>query len=181
MKNFLFASAASVVVAAFMSDAALEVVTVVGENGDPLRINKADYLADQAEGGEGKWTLHDDEALQANGAGAVIGLPGNVTMPAAPAAPDFSTGGTTTPETVDPNKNAVAPAIPSAGQKLVQKNGTGSKAKFIIVVAVGDGTFTPLTNAALNDPAKPNNSPTIDEGGYATEKDAWNAIMALPT
>jgi hypothetical protein len=180
MKQFLFASVASVIAVAFMSDAALEVVTVVGEGGEPLRINKSDYDADQAEGGAKQWTLHDDEPLQANGAGAAIGLPGNISMPAAPAAPDFSSGGGT-PETIDPNKNAVAPALPSPGQKLVQKNGSGKTAKFVIVVAQGDGTFLPLTNEALNDPAKPNTSPTIEEGGYASDKDAWNAIMSLPT
>ena len=161
-------------------NAPLETVTVVGEDGEPLRINKSDYDADQGEGGAKAYKLHKQTADQAVGALAAIGLPDGISQPAAPAAPDFSSGGTTTIETIDANKNAVAPTVPSPGQKLVEKRGTGKNAKYFVVVANADGTFTPLTNAMLNDPAKPNNSPVIDEGGYASDKEAWDAIMAIP-
>lgn len=152
MKHFLFASVASVIVSAFSSDAPLETVTVVGEDGNPLRINKSDYVADQADGGAKLWTLHDDPAPQADGGGVAFALPPGITQPAAPAAPDFS--------------DAVAPPAPSIGQKLVQKDGR----KFFVVVAAEGGAFPKLTD-----------TPGIDEKGYATDKEAWDAIMALPS
>jgi homoserine dehydrogenase len=176
MKNFLLASVASVIVSAFMSDAALEVVTVVGEDGKALRINKTDYDADQADDGEHKYSLHDDETQQANSAGAVIQLPPGVSQPAAPAAPNFAGAPETNTNIIDANKNAVAPAAPSIGQKLVNKEGK----KFFIVVAAEGGEFPKLTNAMLSE-GKPNNTVTIEEDGYKTDKDAWDAIMSLPT
>lgn len=163
MKNFLFASVASVTVSAFMS-APLETVTVVGQDGNPLRINKSDYDADQAEGGAKRYELHDDSAPQAIGAGAVFNLPPGVSQPAAPAAP------TTVQGDIDANKGAVAPTAPSLGQKLVQMTGTGKNAKYFVVTAAEGGAFPKLTGVA-----------GIDENGYKTDKEAWDAIMSLPS
>lgn len=165
MKYLLLMSVAPI---AFNS-APLETVTVVGQDGEPLRINKTDYEADQAPGGAKKFELHTDEAPQANGAGVALPVPDNITQPAAPAAPDFTSNDQQT-DAIDPHKNAAVPPAPSIGQKLVQKEGEGKKAKFFVVTADADGTFPKLTGVA-----------GIDEAGYATDREAWNAIMALPS
>jgi hypothetical protein len=160
------ASVASVIARAFMSDVC-EVVTIKGKNGDPIRVNKTDYDRDQASD-KPTMKLHTDDAEQ-SAAGTIMtnGYPDGVPHPvAAPAAPNFSAPDSADEPVVDPTKSAVAPTNPSSQQLMVAKEGT-TKANTKFFVVRGDGTKL-----------------TGDEGvngdGYGTEKDAWDAIMALP-
>jgi hypothetical protein len=158
MKRFLLASVAALVGRAFMSDT-VEVVTIKGKGGHPVRVNKADFDKDQA---SDKPTMHEhkDEAEQSTGALTDTTFDTGLPPVAAPAAPDFSGGGEVTPPVVDPRKDAVAPTVPSPNQRLVSKEGR----KFFVV----DGTGTKLEIDG------------VDKDGYKTEGDAWNAIMQLP-
>lgn len=166
MKKLLLASVAMVAPVAFMSETC-ETVLIKGKDGKPVRVNKSDYDADQAEGGAKEMTLFKggDDADQ-----AVTGEPVKtfdqlgMQPVAAPSAPDFSGGGETSSLPVDPRKEAAAPVAPSPNQRLVSKEGTGKNTKYFVV----DGTGAKIEMDGVN------------KDGYATEKEAWDAIMALP-
>lgn len=163
MRKIIFATAAATAALAYSADL-VETVTVKGSDGAPLRINKADYDADQAEDGAKAYTLHKTDAEQSVPGGGVqtfeqLGIP----PVAAPSAPDFSGGGAPAIP-IDPAKNAAAPVAPSPGQKLVTKEGTGTKERWFVV----DATGTKLTGDG------------IEEKGYTDEKAAWDAALALP-
>jgi len=164
MRSILLASCGmAVAVRAFMSDI-VEVVTITGPNG-PLRVNKADYDADQAD--EKKMKLHKDEAEQSVGANVsnTQPLPDGVLPVAAPSAPDF-TAHEDAPAIIDPVRNAVAPVQPSPGQLLVAKEGTGAKTRYFIV----DGAGNKVTD-----------NPKVEVKGYASDTDAWKAaVEAVP-
>jgi hypothetical protein len=160
MKTILFASAATVAALAFMSDT-VETVNVKGADGQPLRINKSDYDADQADDGAKAYTLHKSEAEQSVGSVPLQPLAPGIDPVAAPSAPDFSGGEGVTPLPIDPLKNAAAPTVPSPNQRLVAKEGT----KFFVV----DGSGEKITDLA-----------SIETKGYKTEAEAWKAIMDLP-
>lgn len=147
---------------AYMSDHC-ETVIVKGADGQPLRVNKADYDADQAEGGAKSMTLiKDQDQTQFSGAAVQTFDQLGIAPVAAPSAPDFS-GGATAPAVVDPRKDAAAPVAPSPNQRLVAKEGNGAKAKYFII----DGTGTKLEG------------PGIEAAGYSDEGTAWAAVMAL--
>lgn len=165
MKVLLLASVAMVAPVAFMSETC-ETVLIKGKGGDAVRVNKSDYDADQASD-KPTMTLHKDDD------GPSLGAPGEpvktfdqlgMAPVAAPSAPDFTGGGEVAPTPMDPNKDAAAPVAPSPNQRLVSKEGTGRNTKYFVV----DGTGTKLTMDGVN------------TDGYATEKEAWDAIMALP-
>lgn len=166
MRAILLATVASVIGRAFMSDACETVLVTRKGNKGKVRVNKADYDADQADDGAKVMTLAKDEAEQSapNGVQALTGFPEGVTPTAAPSAPDFTGGGEVSPPVIDPSKDAVAPTAPSPNQRLVAKEGNGKSAKFFVV----DGTGTKLEMDG------------IDPAGYATDAEAWKAIMALP-
>lgn len=163
MKMFMLL--ASVAPVAFMSETC-ETVLIKGKGGKPVRVNKSDYDADQAD--KKTMTLHtDDDGPDRGASGESAKTFEDLNMPpvAAPSAPNFNqTEETGTPPPIDPTKNAAAPVAPSQNQRLVSKEGTGAKARFYVV----DGTGTKLTDDG------------IDQDGYKTEKEAWDAIMALP-
>jgi hypothetical protein len=153
MKSLLLASVASVFATAFMSDVCETVMVKGGDGGDPIRINKSDYDADQAEGGAKKYHLHaDDKQPQPDpivGTGPVPVHPA-LTIPPAPSAPNFV--------------NPVAPQTASADTLMVAKGGTGAKAKFFVVRP--DGT-------------RVEDMRDVDKDGYATEALAWAAVEAV--
>lgn len=165
MRKMIFAASVSMVALAFMSDSC-ETVTVKGEDGSPLRINKADFDADP-----GKWKVHKDEQEQAT--------PGQITLPdpetqqplAAPSAPHFG-GGEGDPSApavlIDPLKGAVAPSAPSPNQRLVAKEtvGTGKNKGDRYFVVDGSGVRLEMDG--------------VEADGYETEAAAWKAIMELP-
>lgn len=134
---------------AFMSDAC-ETVTVKGQDGEPLRINKTDYDADQADGGAKKFKLHKDDAAAPDpvtlAAGQSITPPADVIIPPAPSAPAFVT--------------PVPPQVPSPGQFLVFNEGK----KYFIVDVQG---------------VKVTGNPGVDEKGYASEQAALDAIKLI--
>jgi len=169
MRAILLASAAMAFGRAFMSDVCeVVMVTIKGAGSKPVRVNKSDYDADQAEGGAKTMTLHKEEAEQPvpGGIEANVGYPEGITPTATPSAPDFSPapGSDTLAPVIDPNKNAAAPAAPVPNQRLVSKEGSGKNARFFVT----DGTGEKLVNDA------------IDPNGYPTDALAWQAVMALP-
>lgn len=165
MKGFLLATVARAFAVAFMSDV-VETVTIKGKGGHPLRVNKTDYDADQAEGGAKSMTLHTNDADQSSG--DVTGaLPPGVIVPPAASAPDYTAGANTAPPTnIDPATGAATPSVPSPGQLLVSKEGTGAKTRVYVGTLVG------------NDFVKTTGRDGIDEKGYPDEKSAWDAIVA---
>jgi len=153
-----------------------ETVLISGGKGkDPIRVNKTDYEADQAEDGAGEMKLFKgkdpaDDAPSTGGRSDVNvtgnGEGGEVQTTAAPSAPDLSSGSGTTPPT-DQVKQAAAPASTTADQLLVMRSTKGNtKGKFVIC----DGTGVPITG----DRAK---ALDIDEKGYDTQ-DAASAVVS---
>lgn len=159
MKNLnLMTSVATVALTAFMSDTC-EVVSVNGG----LRVNKADYDADQAEGGKGAYKL--DSAAKQEGVEqsttAMLTEPApGVIVPPAPSAPNFK-GTDTTPIKLDPETGAALPPTLSENQYATMQKGK----KFIVVLMDG----TPVTGVT-----------GIDEAGYATNDEAIKAVNDLP-
>ena len=154
----------SSVSAVFSSDIC-ETVTIQTANG-PVRVNKSDYDADQAEGGANEMKLATKAAtaetqdaenatvqtVGANGAGVVPA--GNIPVPPAPSAPVTALGGeeggnVATPTTVAPNTLMVI----KDGKKFYAVRPDGSRVEDI---------------------------EAIDKAGYASEAAAWEAIRALP-
>jgi hypothetical protein len=150
---------AAIHVIAFMSDLC-ETVIIEGSDGNPLRINAEDF-------DKKLHKLHGaNEEPQADPvvAGSPPVLAEGVIVAPAPSAPDL------TVPPVDPNDPAavaaaagtpVAPVTPAPNAKLVKKEGK----KFFVVDAGGEK----ITDAE-----------GIDVAGYATEADAWAAVMASP-
>lgn len=162
MKIALLAS-----VAAVFSSEICETVTIQTENG-PVRINKNDYDADQAEGGAKAFTLATEaeaapvaDAEQGgvrtvgttDGAGAVVVPVDGVTIPPAPSAPVTALGG-------DESKVATPTAV-APNTLMVIKDGK----KFFVIRPTGE---------------KVTDVEGVDVAGYATEEAARNAINALP-
>lgn len=161
MRNYLMLALGTLaVVRAFMSDVC-PTVTIIGHDGDPLIVNKSDYDADQAEGGAKSMTLHKTQHGAASG-GTPTAYPPGVQPTAAPSAPNFNSGDQT-PDVIDPAKNAAAPTAPSPNSLLVSKGGTEKKPVFTIV----DGNGAPVVHGLIN------------ADGYATEKEAWDAVVAV--
>lgn len=161
IKIALLASTAAM---AFMSSEFVEVVTVKGQDGKPLRVNKSDYDADQAEGGAKAYTLHKDEAEQSTASPVQMIDPAQQQPLAAPSAPDFNGPNDDPNALIDPLKNAIAPSAPSPNQRLVSKEGKAGKERYFVV----DGSGARITMDG------------IDPAGYETEQGAWKAIMDLP-
>lgn len=160
----LLAGAALPLLTAFTSETC-ETVTVKGKDGHPLRINKSDFDADQADDGAKQYTLHKDDDGPAKAASGEpvqtfeqLGIP----PVAAPSAPDFS-GGQSAPIPIDPNKQAAAPVAPTPGQLLVLKE---AKDKYIVV----DATGTKLSDKRLVELGL--------AGSYKTEAEAQRDIAS---
>lgn len=138
-----------------------------GAKGEPFRMNRDDFDADQAEGGAKEYTevKNDDadadggERSDVNVTGA--GVDGEVKTTAAPSAPNFGAPEGAAIDPVDEVKQAVAPKSTTADQLLVMKEGTGKNAKFYIT----DGMGAKITG----DRAK---LLKIDENGYDSEETA---------
>lgn len=160
MKTTLLASIASVIPMAFMSADVCEVVSIEGADGKPVRVNKSDYDADQAEGGAKSMTLHKEQPDQSVAGQVVIPPPAGVTIPPAPAAPNFVPATDAAGQPL-PVGAPVPPTTPAPNAKLVMKEGR----KYYVVDTTG---------------AKITGTDGIDEAGYASEADAIAAINALP-
>lgn len=166
MRNItaLLASAAAI---GFMSETC-EVVLVKGQDGNPLRVNKDDFDADQEKPvADRQYSAYDGDDAEHLAEGGTdrqtfesLGMPPQ----AAPSAPNFSGGNNAAPLPVDPVKNAAAPATTSPNQRLVMKEGK----KFFLV----DGSGTKLTSADVG--------AQIEEGGYTSQEAAQDAIKNLP-
>lgn len=164
MKRILLLSAAAPLALGFSHGTVETVMVKKGKNGDPFRMNKADFEADDS----GDYTeVKGKDAEAAKGTRSDVNVSGNgeggeVKTTAAPSAPDFSAPEAAAADPVDPVKQAVAPKATSADQLLVMKSTKGkTKGKFIIV----DGTGAPIEG----DRAK---LLKIDPDGYDTEEAA---------
>jgi hypothetical protein len=169
MKTLLTTTSAVAIIAAFMSDTC-ETVMVGG-----VRVNKSDYEADQEKpSGERQYGSLDSDAKQKDNAETVVNTaevqtnvaPG-VIVPSAPSSPNFNAPDNTAAQVATDATGAAVPTVPAPNAKLVMPEGTGAKKRFYIV----DATGTKFTAEQL---------PGIEDKGYATETDAWNAILALP-
>lgn len=167
MRNItaLLASAAAI---GFMSETC-DVVLVKGQDGNPLRVNKDDFDADQEKPVKDRqYTAYDgddaDEILNQSVSGQQTFESLGIEPQAAPSAPNFNGGTNTNPLPVDPAKNAAAPATTSPNQRLVMKEGK----KFFLVNESG----IKLTTADVG--------AQIEEGGYSTQEAAQEAIKNLP-
>lgn len=116
-----------------------ETVMVKGSDG-PVRVNKADFDADQAEGGDKNYTAYKGkEPTASTGQRSDVnvsgqGEDGEVQTTAAPSAPDFSTGEGVATDPIDPVKNAAAPKSTTSDELLVMKITSGKdKGKFTLV------------------------------------------------
>jgi hypothetical protein len=152
MKSLLLASAVSLCAVAFMSDVC-ETVLIKGADGKPLRVNKSDYDADQAEGGEKKMTLHTEDKKEQPDpivGETVVSVHPELTIPPAPSAPTFV--------------NPVAPSTANTDTLMVAKHGTGKAAKFFVVRPDG---------------SKIEDMRDVNKDGYDTEPLAWAAVMEV--
>lgn len=165
MKAMLLSGVAMI---AHMSDVC-ETVQIKGADGEPVRVNKSDFDADQdSDKPTMKLFTKDKEGEQtAPPIPAPSGYPEGVAPTAAPSAPNFNhvsgdapNAQGAAPLVMDEAKAAAAPTAPSVDQLLVNKEGR----KYFVV----DGTGTKVTRAG------------IDDAGYKSDSDAWAAIMALP-
>ena len=132
--------------------------------GDPIRVNKTDFDADQASD-KPRYKASDGPKDEATATGARSDV--NVThdngvqTTAAPSAPDFSGQGEGNTPPTDEVKQAAAPTATTVDQLLVMKSGTGKSAKFFITDGMGqkiEGDRAKLLG--------------IDEKGYDTEEAA---------
>lgn len=151
MKNLLSFTAFA---RAFMSDIC-ETVLVKGDNG-PVRVNKSDFDADQAKGGAKLFTLHKETKAEED-AGLTAPQPTGAT--ATPVDPALTIP--PAPSAPDLGGAAVPPANPAPNQYLAMKDGK----KFFVVNAAGERAEIDGIN---------------NKDGYATEQDAWNAILTIP-
>lgn len=159
MKSFLALGMSAIAYAAHMAETC-EVVMVKGKGGTPVRINKSDYDADP-----GAFTLHKDEPVQTVEGSSLGGLPENVQQKPAPSAPDFNASNGEAPATplpIDPATGAAMPTVPAADQFLVVKDGR----KFYVATKAGED-YPRVTGVT-----------GIDEGGYKTDAEAWQAVEA---
>jgi len=167
MRKAILGAGVSALAMACMSDVC-ETVVITGKDG-PVRVNKSDYDADRASD-KPSMKLHGSVEPEQSVAGVTdVQLGEGVILPAAPSAPNFTGPEPTEPLPIDPNKNAVTPIAPSPDQKLVKNFETGKgatkKDHWFVVTPAGD---------------KITGTEGIADDGYATEQDAWNAILALP-
>ena len=151
----------------FMSDTC-EVVTVTGPNG-PVRVNKADFDADQAKDTKDRQfkphAAKEGEETEQSVAGVRTTFEAldGVEITAAPSAPNFNRGdGPALP--IDPEKKAVAPATTSPNQRLVMKEGK----TFFIVDSMGNKLKSEDVGGE------------IDPEGYKSKIAADAAIAKLP-
>lgn len=131
-----------------------------GKSGDPFRMNKSDFDADQE--GDKEYTEVKDKTVAATGTRSDVNVTGEgedggeVQTTAAPSAPNFNRPeGEKLP--IDTTKNAVAPSSTTADQLLVMKQGK----KFYITDGMGQ-KITGDRAALLK----------IDEKGYDSEEAA---------
>jgi hypothetical protein len=160
-KLHLSASLIALQLCAFNNDIA-ETVVITTKGGD-VRINKADYDADQAEGGAKQYTLAS-KAKQADNAATdaattANNVPPGTIVPPAPSAPNFNPApGEQAPPSAT---GAVPPVAPSVNSYLVMKEGK----KYFIVDTAG---------------VKQGAERGFDPAGYATEELAVTAIKFAP-
>jgi hypothetical protein len=151
MRAILLASVAAVVMPrAFMSEAVETVMVTSKDWKDPVAVNKSDYDADQAEGGEKRFTLHKSAtAEQAVAAAGEVQVPvaDGLQIPPAPSAPLIGT--------------PVAPTTANADTLFITKIGNSKK----IFVVRADGS-------------KVEDMKDIDPKGYDTEELAKAAVWA---
>ena len=166
MKHVLLLASAAVALG--YSHGRTKTVMVKEGKGDPFRINASDFEADQAEGGDKKYTeVKDDTDRVGRGKLSDVNVTGNgvdgeVQTTAAPSAPDFSKPAGSNTDPVDPVKNAAAPVATTPDQILVMKSTKGkTKGKFIL--ADGEGVAITGDRAKLL---------KINEEGYDTEEAA---------
>lgn len=165
MKQMLACTVALAAIA--YSHGRTETVLISGGKGKgPIRVNKSDYDADQADGGEKSMTLYkgkdpteDDTAAGARSDVNVTHAKGVVTT-AAPSAPDFTAGDSASQPPIDEAKNAAAPVSTTVDQLLVMKD-PGKNGKYFIANGMGE--------KITGDRAK---LLGIDEKGYDTEEAA---------
>jgi hypothetical protein len=141
----------------------IETVVVTTKGGD-VRINKADFDADQAEGGEGKYKLaskakQGDNADMTAQTEATTVPPGAI-VPPAPSAPNFNPA-PGEPAVPPSATGAVPPSGPSPNSYLVMKDGK----KYFVVDTGG---------------AKQGSERGFNDAGYATELEAVEAIKFAP-
>lgn len=153
MKNLaLLVSTAAI---AFMSEVC-EVVLVSGKNG-PVRVNKDDFDADQEKPtGDRQFKPYSgkEEPEQSSQSTSRTYDELGVEPRATPSAPDFTQGETVSNQPIDPAKNAVAPSITNATDRLAMKDGN----KWYVVDGMGN---------------------KLDETGYPNKAAVDEAIRAL--
>jgi hypothetical protein len=164
MKYFAILAASSAFVAPFMSDVC-ETVLIKSGDGN-VRVNKADYEADQAEGGAKSMTLASKadqaDAPQSTETVGTQSAPA-IPVPPAPSAPGFDPRFASG---IDPNASrpvAVASAVGETTLGVVER-GTGTKKRFH-VVTVADG--------------KDYVGDRIEPAGYTSAPLAWDAVRAV--
>jgi hypothetical protein len=163
MRNYLLAHSGSwALSAAFMSETC-EVILAQSKGGKTVRVNKADFEADQElPAKERAYKPYEGRDEPAQSEPATAGLIDTSDGPplAAPSAPHFGGEDAPAPAPVDPLKGAVAPTTGTADQRLVMKRGK----KYFVVDAKGEN----ITGDG------------IEKDGYTTEDAAWKAIKDLP-
>lgn len=163
MKAVLLASVAPAIAAAFMSDVCDVVMAKPKGGGDPVRVNKADFDADQERDTEDReWSPAPKSAEPAEPSIPASTIADGPPL-ANPSAPDFNgpsdDGAAALP--IDPLKNAAAPISPGPNARAVMKKG-----KKYHAVDANTGETLKLDG--------------IEPDGYNTEDAAWSAIRALP-
>lgn len=146
------------VISGFMSETT-GVVLVSGKDG-PVRVNQADFDADQEKpSAERQYTKYSGKETAEKSRGGVT--VNDAVQIATPGTPDYSGGKTVAPLPTDPNTGAVVPTTASPNSRLVMPEGK----KFFIVDGMGQ---------------KIKGVEGIDEDGYSSQKAANDAIKALP-
>lgn len=162
--NKKFALLTTAATIGYMAEACEVVLATVKGVTGPVRVNKADFDADQEKDSGnriyGKYTGKDEAEQSVLDQRTTFDELDGVRTQAAPSAPDFSGGDNISPVPMDEDKNAAAPTSPSPNQRLVMKEGS----KFFVV----DGMGTKLEIEG------------IDPAGYKSEAAARAAINALP-
>lgn len=131
---------------------------------DPIRVNKADFDADQENDAKDR---RYSEYKGENPIAKVKGEEGDVVPTAAPSAPKMAGDAGAPQPPVDQVKNAAAPVAPSENQIFVMKKGSGKSAKFFLCEMKGnEAVKIEGDRAKLLD---------IDENGYDTEEAAKKA------
>ena len=147
---------------------------VIRTAGGDVRVNRSDYDADQAKGGEKKMRLASDAKQDDNNTASTVDQANAVNTAVAPeaqpipapSAPNFAAPvDSPAVQAVDPTTGAAVPTVPSPGQYFMVEEGTGAKKKIFVTRADG---------------SKVDDVMGIDPRGYPSADDAMKAVAALP-